>query len=503
MLWKTLTSILLLNISIHAQEGTLSLLVTEKEKSEALPCRVHLKNASGKFVEAPGLPYWKNHFSCNGKVELKLPAGTYTYSIERGPEYTAAKGTVEIKDATPAQLKLEIERITDMAADGWWSGEMHVHRPMEEAELLMQAEDLHIAHFITWWNAANPWAKASTPPDGVPVKFGANYFYDRFGGEDEREGGALLFLNLHRTINVQDALDHYPPSNNYAKQARKLKKDVWIDAEKPYWWDFPLWIAESSVDTVGIANNHMQQFGMLDNESRGKPRDLERYPDKHGNGLWTQDIYYHLLNCGIHMPPSAGSASGVLWNPVGYNRIYANLDGEFTYEKWHEAVLAGRTFVTNGPLLICKADDKFPGHVFRADPKKTIPLNIRLHSSDRIRVIEVIQNGEIIHSVPCEGTLQSLPNIALKPGWFLVRCIADVPETFRFASTAPYYVEAADGKPVISRTSAQFFLDWCKEREARYKAIPEATDAQKNETLELWKKADAFWADKVLQANAK
>ncbi|HAK94366.1 MAG TPA: hypothetical protein DCM87_05035 [Planctomycetes bacterium] len=50
-------------------------------------------------------------------------------------------------------------------------------------------------------------------------------------------------------------------------------------------------------------------------------------------------------------PPSAGSASGVLPNPVGYNRVYVHVDGELTYAKWWEGLQAGRAFVTNGPLL--------------------------------------------------------------------------------------------------------------------------------------------------------
>lgn len=499
MLTKLITLGLSLCLGLQAQGGTLSLLVTEKDKSEAVHCRVHLKDGNGKPVEAPGLPFWKNHFSCNGKAELKLAAGDYSYSVERGPEYQRAKGSFAIKEDGATELKLELERMTDMAADAWWSGETHSHRPLEEAELLMQAEDLHVAHFITWWNAANPWMKASAPPRGAPVKFGGSYFYDKFGGEDEREGGALLFLDMHGAMDVTKALDHYPPSSVYIEAARKGKKDVWVDAEKPYWWDLPLWVANGQVDTIGIANNHMQQFGVLDNESRGKARDLQRYPGKHGNGLWTQDIYYHLLNCGLRIPPSAGSASGVLWSPIGYNRIYAKVEGELTYEKWRAAVMAGRTFVTNGPLLVCRAGDEMPGHVFRAEAGKTVPINIRLHSADLIRAIEIVQNGKVIHSVPCEGTLQKLPDVALEPGWFLVRCIADVPETFRFASTAPYYVEAADGKLPISKASAQFFVDWCKERLERFNAIPEATETQKTEMLGIWKKAEAFWLGKLEQ----
>ena len=54
-------------------------------------------------------------------------------------------------------------------------------------------------------------------------------------------------------------------------------------------------------------------------------------------------------------------------------------------------------------------------------------------------------------------------------GWFLVRTVADNPKTFRFASTAPYYVEIGERKRRISKASAQFFLDWVHERAGRVK----------------------------------
>ena len=45
-------------------------------------------------------------------------------------------------------------------------------------------------------------------------------------------------------------------------------------------------------------------------------------------------------------------------------------------------------------------------------------------------------------------------------GWFLVRAIADGPETFRFASTGPFYVEEAKQPQGVSRKSAKVFADW-------------------------------------------
>ena len=52
-------------------------------------------------------------------------------------------------------------------------------------------------------------------------------------------------------------------------------------------------------------------------------------------------------------------------------------------------------------------------------------------------------------------------------GWFLVRAVAENPKTFRFASTAPFYVEVGDAKRRVSKSAAKIFLAWVKERTAR------------------------------------
>ncbi len=61
------------------------------------------------------------------------------------------------------------------------------------------------------------------------------------------------------------------------------------------------------------------------NEAGGLPRDTLLFPKPWGNGRWSQELYYHLLNCGLRIPPTAGSGSGANNNPVGYNRFYVNI----------------------------------------------------------------------------------------------------------------------------------------------------------------------------------
>jgi hypothetical protein len=229
-------------------------------------------------------------------------------------------------------------------------------------------------------------------------------------------------------------------------------------------------------------------------------------PNPRGNGFWSQEIYYHLLNAGLRMPPSAGSASGVLPNPVGYNRVYVHLDEPFTRDSFFEALKAGRSFVTNGPLLRVQANDKRPGATLQKsdDRSLAVELAIDLTTNDPLRKLEVIHNGKVIEQIPCSNdALQKLiVNIDLaEPGWFLVRVIADVDETFRFASTAPWYVESPSVKSRISRASAQFFLDWVDERMERIRKNVTDPD-QLRAVLEPHEQARLFWQQRVREANA-
>ena len=215
-------------------------------------------------------------------------------------------------------------------------------------------------------------------------------------------GGALLFFGRMSPLQIKGAAREHPPSVSFLRRA-KADQDTWVDAEKPFWLDFPIWLASSKLDSVGICQNHMQRGGMLDNEAWGKARDLDRYPPPHGNGLWTQDIYYHVLNCGMRIPPSAGSASGVLPNPVGYNRCYVRTGGPPTVDRWWEGLRAGRVFVTNGPLLTVQASGQDPGHVFASDgPPVTIALRGEVVSREPISRLEVIRNGRIEHTLPVQ-----------------------------------------------------------------------------------------------------
>ena len=267
--------------------------------------------------------------------------------------------------------------------------------------------------------------------------------------------------------------------------------------------DVALWLVTGKMNSIGLANNHMCRDRMYKTEAWGKPRIAERMPPPQGNGFWTQEIYYHVLNTGLRVPPSAGSASGVLPNPVGYNRVYVHVGRELTYADWWKGLKAGRSFVTNGPLLRVTANGKLPGHVFAADRALFVELQAELTTQDPIRFIEIVKNGQVERRVPFKDQNRnvSLGEIRFtESGWFLVRAIADNKKTFRFASTAPFYVEVGVNKERISKTSAQFFLDWTRERMSRIK-LDDAE--QRKSVLAYHEPAEKYWQDRVKMANAE
>ncbi|MFP6763557.1 MAG: CehA/McbA family metallohydrolase [Planctomycetaceae bacterium] len=469
-----------------------------------LPCRVHLKNEEGEIQIAVGQPFWNDHFVCSGQVTVSVKPGKYTWEIERGPEYQRASGDFTVTEKSPGMVEVRLLRMTSLREEGWYSGDLHVHRPVDQIERLMRAEDLDFAPVITWWN--KPAGNAAPVPQ-TEFPFDGGRRYTIMAGEDEREGGALLYFGLRQPLDLTVKSREFPSPMRFVTDARRRDSRVWIDIEKPFWRDVPCWLASGKMNSIGLANNHMCRNRMYESEAWGRSRDVARLPNPVGNGYWTQEIYYHILNSGIRIPPSAGSASGVLPNPVGYNRVYVQLGHtELTRDAWFKGLSGGRCFVTNGPLLRVKANGRFPGRVLKLHAGESLKVNldITLTSSDPVPAVEIIHNGGLIQRIECTEQRKQVLSTTLtldEPGWLIVRAITDVDSTFRFASTAPWYIESAAMPHRISRASARFFLDWVDERIERIRR--DVTDAdQLRAVLDPHQNARIFWQNRVRMANA-
>jgi hypothetical protein len=485
-----------------AGEGLLTVTVVDGKTHAPLTCRMHLVGPGKRPRKVEQTPYWYDHFVFPGKIVLKLPIGKYSFVVQRGPEYKSVEGYFSIDHFAEDSKEITLHRCADLAAEGWYSGDLYVRRPVRDAEMLMSADDLHVAEFVTWWNDKSDWARHPAPKNPL-ISFDDNRCYNVMAGGSARAGTELLCFNLPAPLGQLSSSPEYPPQVKYLLKARE-NAETWVDLTASYWWDLPMLVALGQIDSIEMLNGHFCRRSLVMDEGDGKPRDLKMYQNPFGHARWSQYIYFQLLECGLRIPPSAGSGSGVAPNPVGYNRVYVHVDGEFSYESWWKNFRAGRTVVTNGPLLRPTVEGELPGYVFHGEAGKELELEIALtlSTADPISYLDIVQNGKVVQSIRLDEFAKSgrLPKLHFKEsGWFVLRAVTDLPDTYRFAMTAPYYVEIGPQRR-ISKQAAQFFLDWVIERAKRI----ELDDVeQRREVLDYHRKARDFWRDLVAKANVE
>lgn len=485
-----------------AGRGELEVNVVDRDTNAPVAVRMHLRDAKGKPVRIPKVPYHNDHFVFEGKIILDLPLGAYSFEMERGPEYRIRNGTFVLERDAKDSTTVDMPRFYDMKKEGWWSGDLHIQREAKDLDLLMRAEDLHVAPVVTWGTDVPSSIK---PPaaDKALLKLESRRFVHLLTGRDRREAGELLFFNLNEPLALAGIKGETPSAASFMEQARRQGTGH-IDIGRPYSWDLPVWIATGMVHSVNVFGDHLLRDGG-GIELPGKPRETIRFGGSQGLGRYSLDVYYHLLNCGIRLPPTAGSGSGVNTNPIGYNRMYVHCGEEFTYEKWWENLRKGRVVVTNGPLLQPRINGELPGHVFQAEEGKSVQLQIELNlgTREKIEYLEIVQDGKSVHESRLDEWAKrngQLPPMTFdKSGWLLIRVVTNNAQTFRGAFSAPYYVEVGY-QPRISKKSAQYFLDWVVERAKRLKI--DDPDAR-TEVIAYHRQARDFWQNLVDKANAE
>jgi hypothetical protein len=446
-------------------DGEVHIDVVDSATGKPIPARMHLfsgrkaaarPTAKGRAtrpvkLNLPGTAEYGGHFYIDGAVTLPLRAGQYNFELEATPEYLTQAGQFDIQRHADETKKIEMKRFVDLEKEGWFGGDLDVNRNAKDLPLILRAEglqDIRMAEFA-------------------------------------------------RSL-----------SDTSAKSAiRNPQSEIGV-AQTPYAWNLPVWLANGDVQAIELIHRHALRDGVVDNEDDGRSRDRSLFPGARGNGRWSETVYYHVLNCGLRIPPVAGSGSGTNDNPVGTNRIYVFCGKEFSTAAWWEGLEAGRVFVTNGPLLRPLVEGEPPGYVFHATPGTPLTLEIGLNLATRVPVeyLQIIKNGAMdveVRLADWKEKKGKLPPVTFDAsGWFLVRAVTSNPQTYQFASSGPYYVMQGD-RPRISRKSVQFFLDWMDTAEARIRTLPKLDDAERAAQLAQQEAARKFFADLLATANAE
>ncbi len=473
--------------------ATLQGRIVDADTGELLPARLTIQNEeSGSWhharsisPEGKAVPYDVRRTIASTEVHTSLsahpfaaglPPGSYTLTAERRKEYLPASAQVTIAEniENPEEVTLSLKRWSDLAAQGWYSGETHTHRRVADLPTLMLAEDLNVTLPLTAWvtDSRQTPATANKNPEPVPpaklitvdpshVVWPVNTEYEIFTVNGKQHTLGAVFV-----LNHQEALElSVPPVGPIATEARR--QGALLDLDKHNWpWSMML-MPIMKVNLFELTNNPLWKRRFLFRDWYSEY--VHNLPiEMTEDGLFAErgwiDFgflnYYALINCGYDMKPSAGTASGVHPVPLGFGRVYVKVSGPFTYQKWIDGLKAGHSFVTTGPMLLTEQSRK----------EDRVQLTGTFSAGQALGPIEIIVNGEVTQTIAPPEDLEPSnaqlgqrftfeATIALKSSsWIAVRGFEDRPDGRpRFAHTAPVH-HRVEGRPLLPRATEVAYL---------------------------------------------
>ena len=408
-----------------------------------------------------------------------LPGGRYSLHAERGMEWEPARIDFEVAADRRSSIEISLKRWINMRAEGWISADTHVHFLDPQLALLeAQGEDLNIVNLL-----ATKWGHRTTGFEhftGAPSKLSSSRHLV-YVNQESRHGflGHTILLGLKTPVppfawggpgeGVPGGYD-FPPMSLVARQA--MDQGALVS-----WAHLPLHVGELAIDTA---------LGCI------AAVDLLTWGDAFsplGNRPGAAELWYQLLSAGYRIPALAGTDKMLNTQVVGSVRSYARLEGDPSYTAWLQAIEAGRTQVTTGPVLSLEVNDAGIGEVVSLESPSTVTAIATLRSRQPVDRLEIIVGGEVHASLEVTNDEESRvlqTDIPIdKPTWIAARAWSETllpfqmwtdltPEGIKvMAHTSPVYVELAAMK--LARVealrgmieSAERALAWA-ETEANY-----------------------------------
>jgi len=428
-------------------------------------------------------PFEYGYFHARGEAEITLPAGGYEVEVVRGLEHRPFRARVAVAAGETAEVGAELERIDNLRAGGWYSGDLHVHMNYggayrnDPARLAFQAaaEDLDVVeNLIVNKEQRVPdiaWFRPGPDPAStgdVLIVHGQEFHTSLWGHT------GLLGLSRNYLLPDYAAYVNTAAASPYPHNAAVA--DLAHEQGALVGYVHPFDTRPDPADTTAALNYELPVDVAL-----GKIDYLEvmGYSDH----LLTSEIWYRLLNCGFRIPAGAGTDAfpnfASLRGPPGLARVFVQSGAALNHRGFLAGLKAGRTFVTNAPLLEFSLAGRAIGEEIRLAPgSHRLTARVDMRSNVPVDHLEIIGNGKVVATIPLRGERMSATDTISIPvttsGWYVLRAYSDratmpVLDLYPFGSTSPIYVQIGR-EPVRSADDAAFFVRWIERIEASTRA---------------------------------
>lgn len=429
--------------------------VLDDETGRPVPCRVHFRSPAGVPYQPHGhhdhvnsdLGTW--HIDVGGDLRLGrttyayidgtcqgwLPRGDVVVDVARGYEYEPIRKVVQIAPGQ-RELELRLQRWTSMNAEGWYSGDSHVHFLSAQGSVLeQQGEDLNVVNLLQ-----SQWGSLFTNTEdftGGPLGTDDGRYVTWVSQENRQPFfGHMVLWGLQRPV--------MPWCTDGPNEA---DLGAWQETTMSDWADrcheqggtvvIPHFPQPNGEPAVLIATDRADAVEMI----------VQRRM-QHAE-------YYRYLNGGYRVPLVGGTDKMSSDVPVGLYRTYAKLGDEpFSYDAWTRAVREGRTFLSGGPILRLRVNGRDIGDTVRLSGAGTVSVEASAESVLPMASLQIVLNGDVVVETTEPTPVRRLDLRAEVPvesdSWLAVRCGGssywqgathrDVWRRGIFAHTSPIYV---------------------------------------------------------------
>ena len=333
-------------------------------------------------------------------------------------------------------MTVELERWVHMAKDGWYSGELHIHANygygawFNTPETMRQqcvGEDLNVCNFMVANSDADvvfdrPFFRGGPDPLSTPENI--LYWNQEFRST---VWGHMTLVNLKQV--VEPVFTGFEGTTNpwdYAVQRRHRR---------------PHALAEGR----GQLHARLAGRGLVEDALRG-----EGDPDRRGARQDRHARHQQLVGgvgaalvsaAELRLPRAGDGGDGRVPQPHRQQparrrpRLRPHRRAARPTTDWIDGLKAGRSFVTNGPMLKFTVNGSEPGSVLKLGEKPKVRVKATARSQFPLTKAELVHNGKVIATATLADdklTATLDQEVALdRGGWLAFRATAPAPRTRR------------------------------------------------------------------------